>query len=593
MIANTIDTLIASFWVDWIKTKFISRDWWIGQEEAENLTNVFKFDNEEQNYQQLHYQSEQDSLFFGVGITNLIWFDKNKSVAKFRAINPLSWIPDPLPTRTWDFSAQNYRWHWFEMMTNAFDLRNKEWYNTSEINNWIKAQYDRESQETRKVYADRNNLDLPWNLYTIWNNFVLDIYYHYTILDGVKYLIVTDASKNYLFKKEKLEPILKEEKIDEDNVPRPIALNYYDPERNNPFGKSICDKLEDKQNAKSILFNLNVIKAKKEALWWTFLVNSRLIKNKSELNNPKVDGKYIYLNEDIAEDTPLNNVVYEIPQSQIKMDVTNTIWAIEREAREDSSIDSLQQGLVPDKSMTKAEAQQIQANANMKLALKNGIKSRYYKEFAFLRWRSYQENFNEWQKKFVALNQNFEWKATTYTKDELSTKSQPYILVWTNDDIEAINNNMKQYMNWLLPMILQDAETPKVSKLFAKRITYRLNGMSPNEINILCPLTPDERMAKNYTFMLNQWLMPKSIFSNNNIDLFTIYMYVQKADDSDDKDKLLYVLEQMLLEKWQQIQQQWSEWFNQIANASANIQMAQNSQKNQDVVSRENLQPNI
>ncbi len=100
MIANTIDTLIASFWVDGIKTKFISRDGWIGQEEAENQTNVFTFDNNEQNYQQLHYQVEQDSLFFGVGITNYIGWDNNKKCPKFRAINPLSWIPDPLPSQT-------------------------------------------------------------------------------------------------------------------------------------------------------------------------------------------------------------------------------------------------------------------------------------------------------------------------------------------------------------------------------------------------------------------------------------------------------------------------------------------------------------
>ena len=46
----------------------------------------------------------------------------------------------------------------------------------------------------------------------------------------------------------------------------PIVLNYWKPRRNDPFGESICDKLDDKQIAKTILFNLNIIKAKKEAL---------------------------------------------------------------------------------------------------------------------------------------------------------------------------------------------------------------------------------------------------------------------------------------------------------------------------------------
>jgi len=191
----------------------------------------------------------------------------------------------------------------------------------------------------------------------------------------------------------------------------------------------LCDKLEDKQNAKAILFNLNVMKAKKEALGGTFIVNSRLVKNKEELTRPSTDVKYLFTDSSVEETTPISNAVYEVPSSQIKADSFNMISAIEKEAREDSSVDSLQSGIVPDKTMTKAEAQQIQANANMKLSLKNGIKSWYYKEFVFLRWRSYQDNFKDGQKKFVALNQNFEWKAITYTKDNLYTKNQPYIIV--------------------------------------------------------------------------------------------------------------------------------------------------------------------
>ena len=59
---------------------------------------------------------------------------------------------------------------------------------------------------------------------------------------------------------------MKEEKENKNNVPRPVVLNYYKPQRGNPYGESICDYLEDKQNAMNIIANLNVAKAKKEAL---------------------------------------------------------------------------------------------------------------------------------------------------------------------------------------------------------------------------------------------------------------------------------------------------------------------------------------
>ena len=56
-----------------------------------------------------------------------------------------------------------------------------------------------------------------------------------------------------IFYKEELKPVTKEEKLDPTLIPRPVLLNYYDPVRWNPFGTSICDKVEDKQNAKYYL----------------------------------------------------------------------------------------------------------------------------------------------------------------------------------------------------------------------------------------------------------------------------------------------------------------------------------------------------
>ena len=64
MVGNYIDTLIASFFTNWVKCKFVSRTWWIGEEEAQNLNSVAEFDEREWSIQQLKYQIEQDSLFF-------------------------------------------------------------------------------------------------------------------------------------------------------------------------------------------------------------------------------------------------------------------------------------------------------------------------------------------------------------------------------------------------------------------------------------------------------------------------------------------------------------------------------------------------
>ena len=124
MIANYMDTLIASFFTNWPKCKFISRTWRVGEEEANNLNAVAEFDEREWHTQQLKYQVEQDSMFFGVWILNKTGFDKDQLINTWRAINPLSWIPDPLPTQTWQFDGKNYRFHGFCMLTNLHDVKN-------------------------------------------------------------------------------------------------------------------------------------------------------------------------------------------------------------------------------------------------------------------------------------------------------------------------------------------------------------------------------------------------------------------------------------------------------------------------------------
>jgi hypothetical protein len=107
-----------------------------------------------------------------------------------------------------------------------------------------------------------------------------------TNFNGKKYIVTLTNARRTLLRVKELKPILNEEKKNPNIIEFPIALNYWKPRRNDPFGESVCDKLDDKQIAKTILFNLNIIKAKKEALGGDFIWNSRLIKNKDDILKP-------------------------------------------------------------------------------------------------------------------------------------------------------------------------------------------------------------------------------------------------------------------------------------------------------------------
>lgn len=153
MVGNYIDTLIASFFTNGVKCKFISRTGWIGEEEAQNLNAVAEFDEREGAVQQLKYQVEQDSLFFGVGILNKTGFDHNTLTNTWKAINPLSWIPDPLPTQTGQFDGKNYRFHGFCMLTNIHDV--KDLYDKAAIDRWFAKMYNTEDTLTRQAYQNK------------------------------------------------------------------------------------------------------------------------------------------------------------------------------------------------------------------------------------------------------------------------------------------------------------------------------------------------------------------------------------------------------------------------------------------------------
>ena len=590
MIWNYMDTLIASFFTNGPKCKFISRTGRIGEEEAQNLNSVAEFDEREWATQQLKYQVEQDSLFFGVGILNKTGFDHNTLCNTRKVINPLSRIPDPLPTQTGQFDGKNYRFHWFCMLTNIHDV--KDQYDKKAVNRWFAKQYNMEQNLNRLAYQ---NKAWTWPIVVdeIEDNFALDIYVHYTIVDGRKWKFVCSADMSEIFYKEELQPVTKEEKLDPSLIPWPILLNFYSPVRWNPFGTSLCDKVEDKQNAKSILANLSLMKAKREATGGDFLVNSRLIKNKEELQKKTFDQRLLFIDENEIGTQPIQNAMYELPQSQIKTDVWNMMSWLENEAKYDSKIDSLQQGIMPDKSMTKAEAQQLQANANMQLSLKNTIKQWFYRDYYFQRWRWYLENFKDGEKKWVLLNADFEWTGQTLEKDQFITKQMPYIMVWASEDINAMNEKDKNSLMALYPIIANDPEAKPVNKAIFKRLYLRALWLKPNTINSIFSYTADERIAKSYVDMVNMWVMPKSLFKRSDIDFYTVWLYMQKAEDGDIKDEILNKLNNLLLELWEQPQMMPQQ--NQMANSAANIMMAQWTPQRDELITRDtvNLDSNI
>ena len=586
MVANAIDTLIASSYTDWLTVNFASADGRISADKADNLNYMAEFDNNEQDYQQLYYQKEQDRYFFGVWIRYRYGWDDVRKMPKFMVINPLSWIPDPIPSQTGSFDGSWYRYHWFEFTTTIMDLMADGSYDKEMLDKVVWSYFSDENRENWNAYATAYNYVMPSCCDDLKTNFSLDVYHHFTNFNGKKYIVTLTNARRTLLRVKELKPILNEEKKNPNIIEFPIALNYWKPRRNDPFGESVCDKLDDKQIAKTILFNLNIIKAKKEALGGDFIWNSRLIKNKDDILKPTQNWRNIFV--DTVEN--LQNVWMEIPRSQIKADSINMIQALDNEAMLDTNIDTLQQGIVSWWRTTATESQIAQANSNIIWLLNNKVNAWGDKRFRFERWKWYQENFSEIDKKSVVIVSNFEVKSFELKKDDFFTKQIPHIILWTKADLQSKNEKEQIFWDKYLWMMMNNPSTPEVSKRIAQRMCYRCNGKTPNEINVLVPLENDETVAMWFVELINQNIPPQSIFSYPQEYLRTFWVYFQKAENTKAKDVVLQALRNAMIRL--PLQQAASPQFTEMANSSSNIAMSQAMQgTDKKITSRQDLIP--
>lgn len=107
----------------------------------------------------------------------------------------------------------------------------------------------------------------------------------------------------------------------------------------------------------------------------------------------------------------------------------------------------------------------------------------------------------------------------------------PYIMVGASEDISAMNEQQKNTLMMLYPIITQDPDIKPVNKAIFKRLYLRATGLKPNTVNSIFAYTPEERVAKSYVDMVNLGVKPTSLFKRTDIDFYTVRLYMQKAED--------------------------------------------------------------
>lgn len=477
--ASTINTLIALNYQDELTVKFYPR-WIEDYDITDTLESLAKFDFDEMWMDTKNYQKEFDRLFYWVSVRSFCRFDAKKNTPEYIVEDPLSWYSDPYPT--W-YNACDFRWHWFEKEVTKQILKTDWTYkNIDDI--VLDISPDNYLNKTKRDAASRLNTQKDET-----QNKVFTIYYHYFMMDDKYYLAVVNSDCNVLLKFEEL-----------DIWRFPIVLNYFKPKRSDPFGESIMDLVEDKQRADSKLFNLQLIKATQEALWWDFLYNTEKIKNRADLEKSTITKRFIWVNLNPWES--IWEVMQQVPRDRLNMDVESMRQSLKRETQYSTGVDNIIQWVRWDKSITARESQTIQQNANLNLALNNKVNSWGEKDFWDVWYQYYKEYFVAWDEKIIRVNNWLMTSVINLKKQDFTTSKDLDIAILNKSDKKAEEEqdrlNIPNYQ-----MLLQNPELSPFEKLLLNRHIMRISWTPISLIKSVFSETYEEEQAKSDLVLLN------------------------------------------------------------------------------------------
>lgn len=487
---TTINTLLAVNYTDEMTVEFTGRNFSDSQF-SENINNVAKFDQEEMNMPEINYFTQWDRFFYGVGLRDISTYNLVTNTPIVKSLSPLAWLPDPRGGVS-ENGGYGGRFYGFEVDRAKDEMtEEKGFFNTQDI---AVSTPNPEQQATRSAENEAHGLNGGDNETLLKNKNVYQIDWFTTLKNETggysKYLVTISSDCKEMYRLEKLKAITEEEKLDECLVPWPLITNYYSPQRNNPFGTSVGDLVEDKQRAKSVLANLRISK-EKAALYPMYLYNTQAIRNRRDLDFGF--NKAVAVN--LPKDGNLKDVLLPIAKDHNNAGTFAQEQSLDAEANLSTGADSMRAGVMDSQKNTATEVQQVTLNAQTRFLLGYRINVWGEKQFWRLWYRTHRQYFARSQKKVIRLQSGFGVRFTTITRKDFITVQDPDVSIVSKTELASRKDKEKQAFGAIIPLILQDPSKPEVTRNFAMRYLLKLNEVPPDVINVLAPDSPDEQRA--------------------------------------------------------------------------------------------------
>ena len=504
------------------KAKWVRRRAW-DTDRAKNANRAWTYDRKEMWLDKLDYATYENIDKIWVGIQMNWPFNLFTLCPTIKNVDPLSWIPDP---QGWP-TIEDHRWCGFtEVYLQKWQMEKLGYSNIDLASPRIVTVNDSAKDDATKKVSDLTD-DTPNREY--------ETYVHGFIREGKKYIAVTNADRTALHNLVYLNPVTKEEKVDETLVPFPVMLQYAIYVSGFPLGISLVDLLADTQSILSRMYNLYLAMAYRNTFGWDRLVRAWELEDPDSLNTPTIEGKDIPVKESAKS---LNDILLEVPREQTNGIPSEMIALLKRNGTEALGAEATQQWVLSDSNKTLGEQEMAQKNANIQFQLEENVML-WGEEFKmkYLWYRQYLANMKSAEKKEISINEWVTREFYVFKKDEFVWKELLSLEIrWASDISQDKSNKAEKavILQWMIAWARSEWEKRKYYRMWAE-----LADFSDNQIAEIISKTWDEIGAEIKLAMVNEWMPQWAIVDSMDDDHQVYINYLITADASELKDKAI------------------------------------------------------
>ena len=551
----------ALFLTDDINIEFLTNLWALWEEIMKNANLVAKYDDVDMDLYEMREDIVNYNWLYGLAATIIDSWDDEEKQPISDSIHPLNLIIDPK-----NYKGSKLRFIGVRRRLNYEDVENNPSFDKNQVEK-IEWLTDTEISETERSQDYANN-----QRHIEDNDWMVDIYDHFTVHNWKKVLTTWWADRTILLRYVEIEPLTSTELKRPTKVKFPIQLHRRKPRVWSVFWFSIADEVLVYQDNISILTNLQLINARIQALWPDTFIDDRLWLDTTIMSQGKPGWRILPISNQSWMPTQNGIYTHQLPAPSQYTDLL--IDKLEQRAEETTSISKQNFGITQQWQQTKAEIQTLQQNANNILAWISNNYLRWQKEYWTAHYRSYA--LNMWKgKKVVSMFQKWNAISLDLTRDDFIADWKVQVIVVSKNQQTLENDKEFNKLTFISSLYL-----PNITSEYAKNSLLRLMWDKSNvrdfDATKYIRESIDEIKAKQSLPLINRdvWIdfvaMPGL---QSDVDVY-IDIYKQ-AMDTDTKAEVMTELYKIKEIQWttpQQTQWQWDEVVKNIAMNNINQQ---------------------